>query len=76
MENMTMEYIENNKYFDISWYVVSATTFAKEKENFKLAWYRKYMSVFRLQQYFNKMYDDPTYQFCRTRLDKMFGNLS
>jgi hypothetical protein len=31
------------------------------------------MATFRLQQYFNRMYDNPKYLFCRTRLDKLFS---
>ena len=35
-------------------------------------YYRKYMATFRLQQYFNRMYDNPDYAFCRKRVNKMF----
>jgi hypothetical protein len=31
------------------------------------------MATLRLQQYFNRMYDDPEYLFCRKRLDKLFS---
>ena len=59
------------KYWDWNW----AHEFSKEKELFFKEWYRKYMAVFRLQQYFNRMYDNPKYQFCRKRLEKSFKQL-
>jgi hypothetical protein len=31
------------------------------------------MATFKLQQYFNRMYDNPKYLFCRNRLDKLFS---
>ena len=30
------------------------------------------MATYRLQQYFNRMYDNPEYKFCRDRLEKLF----
>ena len=43
-------------------------------EKFKLEWYRKYMAVFKIQQYFNRMYDNPTYKFCIKHFNKKWNN--
>ena len=51
---------------------MNSKIFSKEKEQFYQKWYRKYMATFRLQQYFNRMYDNPDYVFCRKRLERMF----
>ena len=71
--NITMEMIE--KYIDKpwSWVGISQNKFTKEKELFYKKYYRIYMATFRLQQYFNRMYDNPNYLFCRTRLEKLFS---
>jgi len=54
------------------WGCLSEQT-SKEKELFYEKYYRIYMATFRLQRYFNRMYDDPEYLFCRNRLDKLFS---
>ena len=56
-----------------NWFGISQNKFKKEKELFYLKWCRIYMAVFRLQQYFNRMYDNPKYLFCKKRLEKMFS---
>ena len=62
------------KYEDrLDWNGISQNTFKKEKELFYEKWYKIYMASFRLQQYFNRMYDNPNYLFCRTRLEKLFS---
>lgn len=42
-------------------------TFAKSKILFYEKWYRKYMAVFRIQQYYNLAIDNPKYKLCRDR---------
>ena len=71
--NLTMEMIEKrpNKPWNLNY--ISYNKFTKEKELFYQKYYRIYMATFRLQQYFNRMYDNPKYKFCRTRLKKMFS---
>jgi len=54
------------------WPYISNNKFIKEKELFYQKYYRIYLATFRLQQYFNRMYDNPKYLFCRNRLDKLF----
>ena len=71
--NITMKFIENNPDKNWDWSYVSLNTFKKEKELFYEKWYRKYMATFRLQQYFNRMYDNPDYKFCRDRIEKLFS---
>ena len=56
-----------------NWFGISQNKFKKEKELFYLKWCRIYIATFKLQQYFNRMYDNPDYLFCRKRLDKMFS---
>ena len=71
--NITIEMIEKNPnkhYFN--WAGISENKFTKEKELFYEKYYRIYMATFRLQQYFNTMYDDPRYLFCKKRLEKVF----
>ena len=70
--NITMEMIENNPDKPWNWNGISQNKFTKEKELFYQKYYRIYMATFRLQQYFNRMYDNPNYLFCRTRLEKLF----
>ena len=43
------------------------------RELFYEKWYKIYIATFRLQQYFNRMYDNPDYKFCRDRLEKLFS---
>ena len=71
--NITMEIIEKypNKSWD--WHFISRNTFTKEKELFYQKYYKIYLSTFRLQQYFNRMYDNPKYKFCRDRLERLFS---
>jgi len=71
--NITMEIMEKypNKNWD--WFGIPLNTFTREKELFYNKYYRIYLATFRLQQYFNRMYDNPKYKFCRTRLKKMFS---
>ena len=71
--NITMEMIENNPDKPRDWDYISYNKFTKEKELFYLKQYRIYLATFRLQQYFNRMYDNPDYLFCRTRLEKLFS---
>ena len=71
--NITMEMIENNPDKPWNWKGISKNKFTKEKELFYQKYYRIYMATFRLQQYFNRMYDNPNYLFCRTRLEKLFS---
>jgi len=71
--NITMEMIENNPDKPWDWDWVSENKFSKEKELFYQKYYHIYLATFRLQQYFNRMYDNPNYLFCRTRLEKMFS---
>ena len=71
--NITMEMIENNPDKPWNWNLISYNKFTKEKELFYKKYYRIYLATFRLQQYFNRMYDNPNYLFCRTRLEKMFS---
>ena len=52
---------------------VSDNKFTKEKELFYQKYYRIYLATFKLQQYFNRMYDNPKYLFCWNRLDKLFS---
>jgi len=72
-QNITMEFI--GKYPDKpwNWFLLSNNKFTKEKELFYSKYYRIYLATFRLQQYFNRMYDNPQYLFCRNRLDKLFS---
>ena len=74
--NITIEFIEKypNKYWNFC--NMSNNKFTKEKELFYKKYYRIYMATFRLQQYFNRMYDNPKYLFCRNRLDKLFSEMS
>jgi len=71
--SLTMKFIE--KYPDKPWDrdELSSHKFTKEKELFYQKYYRIYIATFRLQQYFNRMYDNPKYLFCRNRLDKLFS---
>ena len=71
--NITIEIIENNPEKPWYWNWISLNRFKKEKELFYEKWYKIYMATFRLQQYFNRMYDNPNYLFCRTRLEKLFS---
>jgi hypothetical protein len=71
--NLTMEIIEKYPNQDWYWNGISYNKFTKEKELFYQKHYRIYMATFRLQQYFNRMYDNPNYLFCRTRLEKLFS---
>ena len=71
--NITMEFIEKYPDKPWDWSKVSNTKFAKDKELFYNKYYRIYLATFRLQQYFNRMYDNPQYLFCRNRLDKLFS---
>jgi hypothetical protein len=68
-----MEIIQNNPDKPWNWSYISQNKFNKEKELFYLKQYRIYLATFRLQQYFNRMYDNPNYLFCRTRLENMFS---
>ena len=71
--NLTIEFVckyPNNPW---NWDRLSRNLFAKEKELFYQKYYRIYLATFRLQQYFNRMYDNPKYLFCRNRLDKLFS---
>jgi len=70
--NLTMEIIENNLDKRWDWQGILQNKFTKEKELFHQKYYRIYLATFRLQQYFNRMYDNSNYLFCRTRLEKMF----
>ena len=74
--NITMEMIEKrpDKPWNLNY--ISYNKFTKEKELFYQKYYRIYMATFRLQQYFNRMYDNPKYLFCRNRLDKLFSEMS
>ena len=70
--NLTMKFIDNNPNKDWDWEGISQNKFTKEKELFYKKYYSIYLATFRLQQYFNRMYDNPNYLFCRTRLEKVF----
>jgi hypothetical protein len=70
--NITMEMIENSPDKPWNWNGISQNKFTKEKELFYKKYYSIYLATFRLQQYFNRMYDNPNYLFCRTRLEKLF----
>ena len=70
--NITMEFIEKYSDKPWNWTGISINQFTKEKELFYQKYYRIYFATFRLQQYFNRMYDNPDYLFCRKRLEKMF----
>ena len=74
--NITIEFIEKYPYKLWNWNGISQNKFTKEKELFYQKYYRIYMATFRLQQYFNRMYDNPKYLFCRNRLDKLFSDMS
>jgi hypothetical protein len=73
--NITMEFIEKYPDKPWDWDNISKNLFTKEKELFYQKYYRIYMATFRLQQYFNRMYDNPKYLFCRNRLDKLFSEM-
>ena len=68
--NLLFDYIKDRLMFDWDWVCISKNSFAKEKELFYQREYRKYMAVFRLQQYFNRMYDNPRYKFFRDRFNR------
>jgi len=69
-----MEMIEKYRNTNLAWKEgISQNKFIKEKELFYHKYYRIYMATFKLQQYFNRMYDNPKYLFCRNRLDKLFS---
>jgi hypothetical protein len=70
--NLTMDFIQNSPDKPWNWEGISLNKFTKEKELFYQKHYRIYLATFRLQQYFNRMYDNPNYLFCRTRLEKLF----
>ena len=74
--NITMEFIEKLSDKPWNWHYISLNKFSKEKELFYEKWYKKYMATFRLQQYFNRMYDNSKYLFCRNRLYKLFTEVS
>jgi hypothetical protein len=71
--NTTMEIINKYHYKFQSGWSISSNKFTKEKELFYQKYYRIYLATFKLQQYFNRMYDNPKYLFCRNRLDKLFS---
>ena len=71
--NLTMEIIDKYPDKGWDWCNISQNTFKKEKELFYEKWYKIYMATFRLQQYFNRMYDNPQYKFCRDRIEKLFS---
>jgi len=70
------EFIDKHldKYDDLTF--ISDNKFTKEKELFYQKYYRIYLATFKLQQYFNRMYDNPKYLFCRNRLDRLFSEVS
>ncbi len=71
--NITMDFIERHPDKRWNWNWISINEFKKEKELFYEKWYRIYLATFRLQQYFNRMYDNPQYKFCRNRLENLFS---
>jgi len=71
--NITMEFIEKYPDKPWDWDGIAENKFTKEKELFRYKYYRIYLATFKLQQYFNRMYDNPQYLFCRNRLDKLFS---
>ena len=71
--NTTMEIINKYHYKFQSGWSISSNKFTPEKELFYQKYYRIYLATFKLQQYFNRMYDNPKYLFCRNRLDKLFS---
>ena len=71
--NITMEFIEKYPDKPWDWDGIAENKFTKEKELFRYKYYRIYLATFKLQQYFNRMYDNPKYLFCRNRLDKLFS---
>ena len=73
--NLTMAMIAKYPYKPWNWNHISLNNFTKEKELFYQKYYRIYMATFKLQQYFNRMYDNPKYLFCRNRLDKLFSDM-
>jgi len=72
-ENLPIEIVCKYPDKDWAWDCISCGEFAKDKELFWQKYYRIYLATFRLQQYFNRMYDNPKYLFCRNRLDKLFS---
>ena len=74
--NITMEIIQKYPDKPRDWLWISLNKFTKEKELFYQKYYRIYMATFILQQYFNRMYDNPKYLFCRNRLDRLFSEMS
>ena len=71
--NITIEFIEKYHSKPWVWNNILSNKFTKEKELFYQKYYRIYIATFRLQQYFNRMYDNPQYKFCRDRLEKLFS---
>ena len=71
--NLTMDFIERHPDKPWEWNYISENLFEKEKELFYQKYYRIYFATFRLQQYFNRMYDNPQYKFCRDRIEKLFS---
>ena len=69
---ITMKFIEKYPDKPWNWHYISNNKFTKEKELFYQKYYRIYLATFKLQQYFNRMYDNPKYLFCRNRLNKLF----
>jgi len=73
--NITIDMIEKYPDKPLDWHYISRNRFTKEKELFYQKYYRIYMATFKLQQYFNRMYDNPKYLFCRNRLNKLFSEM-
>ena len=71
--NITIEFIEKYHSKPWVWSNILCNKFTKEKELFYQKYYRIYIATFRLQQYFNRMYDNPQYKFCRDRLERLFS---
>ena len=70
--NITINFIERHLDKPWDWSSISENIFIKEKELFYQEWYRKYLAVFRIQQYYNRAIDNPAYKLCRDVFNKKF----
>jgi hypothetical protein len=71
-KNITMDFVERHPELHWDWTGISRNDFKKSKNAFIEKKYREYLSAFKIQQWFHYIKLNPTYNYCRKRVNMFY----
>ena len=73
--SITLKDIRENRGYTWDWFWLSSCTFKKDKKNFKLVRFRRWMAAYKIQQWYWEIKHNPNYARGRKHINNMYDEI-